>query len=100
VSDAGPGVAPSDRERIFEKFTRLVDHLTQTAGGTGLGLYISRRLVEGMGGTISVGPSSEGGAAFRFTLPAAPGRRANNGNDNGVRRHPAAVEPPETITLP
>lgn len=69
VFDRGPGVDPSDRERIFEKFTRLGSHLTRSVGGVGLGLYISKRLVEGMGGRIWVEEAPEGGAAFAFTIP-------------------------------
>jgi signal transduction histidine kinase len=56
---------------VFERFTRLGDHLTRTVGGAGLGLFIARRLVEGMGGTIAVGAGPTGGASFSFTLPAA-----------------------------
>jgi PAS domain S-box-containing protein len=71
VEDAGPGVPAEDRARIFDKFTRLGDHLTRPQQGVGLGLYIVRRSVEAMGGTVEVGESSLGGAAFRVRLPAA-----------------------------
>jgi len=74
VEDRGTGIAPEDRQLVFERFTRLGDHLTREQGGAGLGLYIARRLVEGMGGRIEVGQSRGGGAAFRFTLPGAPVR--------------------------
>ncbi|MGQ0831905.1 MAG: sensor histidine kinase, partial [Microthrixaceae bacterium] len=46
VSDNGPGVPASDRERIFDKFTRLGDHLTRPQQGVGLGLFIARRSLE------------------------------------------------------
>jgi K+-sensing histidine kinase KdpD len=69
VADEGPGVRPEDREKIFERFIRLGDHLTREAQGVGLGLFITRRLVEGMNGKIWVGDSPEGGAAFTFSLP-------------------------------
>lgn len=71
VEDRGPGIDESERERVFERFTRLGNHLTRRAGGAGLGLFIARRLVEGMGGTISVSAAPGGGAAFSFTLPVA-----------------------------
>jgi two-component system sensor histidine kinase KdpD len=71
VADHGPGVALADRERIFEKFTRLGDHLTRPQQGVGLGLYIVRRSVEAMGGTVWVDPVDGGGAAFSFSLPVA-----------------------------
>jgi PAS domain S-box-containing protein len=69
VSDHGPGVPPGDRERIFDKFTRLGDHLTRPQQGVGLGLYIARSSVEQMGGRIWCADSPGGGATFGFTLP-------------------------------
>jgi PAS domain S-box-containing protein len=70
VSDGGPGVAPGDRERIFEKFTRLGSHLTRPQQGVGLGLYIARSSLEQMGGRIWCDERPGGGARFGFTLPA------------------------------
>ena len=69
VSDEGPGVPPSDRDRVFDKFTRLGDHLTRPQQGVGLGLYIARRSLEEMGGDIWCGDAPDGGASFGFTLP-------------------------------
>ncbi|MFB0875202.1 MULTISPECIES: sensor histidine kinase [unclassified Sphingobium] len=68
VIDQGPGVAQADRERIFEKFERLG---RDDAGGSGLGLYISRRLARAMGGDIIIGGAPGEGARFILTLPAA-----------------------------
>jgi signal transduction histidine kinase len=65
----------SDRERIFEKFTRLGDHMTRPQQGVGLGLYIVRRSLEAMSGTVWVDESPGGGATFSFSLPVAPVRR-------------------------
>lgn len=70
VTDNGPGIEPAERDRVFERFTRLGNHLTRRVGGAGLGLFIARRLVEGMGGRITVAEAPEGGASFSFTLPA------------------------------
>lgn len=70
VSDEGPGVPQADRERIFDKFTRLGDHLTRPQQGVGLGLYITRRSLERMDGQIWCEAAPTGGAAFAFTLPA------------------------------
>jgi PAS domain S-box-containing protein len=75
VTDAGPGVPAEDRSRIFDRFTRLGDHLTRAEPGVGLGLYIARRSLERMGGTIDVDAAEGGGAAFTFTLPAAAASR-------------------------
>jgi len=74
VADRGPGVPVADRERIFDKFTRLGDHLTRPQQGVGLGLYIVRRSVEAMNGTVWVDEAAGGGAAFSFSLPVAPAR--------------------------
>jgi PAS domain S-box-containing protein len=72
VLDRGSGVSEADRSRIFDKFTRLGDHLTRPQQGVGLGLYIVRRSVEAMGGEVWVDARDEGGSAFSFTLPIAP----------------------------
>jgi signal transduction histidine kinase len=53
VSDDGLGFAPEDAEMIFEKFQRLGDELKRATPGTGLGLYIVKRLVELSGGTVA-----------------------------------------------
>jgi len=66
VSDQGKGIADADHARIFEKFER-VDPLEP--GGTGLGLYIARRLARAMGGDIVCQSAPGQGARFTFTLP-------------------------------
>jgi len=66
VADQGKGVAPEDQERIFEKFERVDPG---EPGGTGLGLYIARRLARAMGGDLSVDSAPGQGARFTFTLP-------------------------------
>lgn len=65
VHDAGPGVPPDQRDRIFEPF------FTNREDGTGLGLFVSYGIVERHGGRIEVGDSPEGGACFTLTLPLA-----------------------------
>jgi nitrogen-specific signal transduction histidine kinase len=66
VLDQGSGIDVDDRERIFEKFQRL-DRTGD--GGSGLGLYISRRLARAMGGDLTVDEASGGGAKFTLRLP-------------------------------
>jgi signal transduction histidine kinase len=66
VGDQGKGIAPEDQARIFEKFER-VD--TSEQGGSGLGLYIARRLARAMGGDIVVDSALGEGARFILTLP-------------------------------
>ncbi len=71
VEDSGPGVPAAERDRVFERFARLDRSRTSSTGGFGLGLAICRRLVETMGGTISVEDSVLGGARFCVTLDSA-----------------------------
>jgi PAS domain S-box-containing protein len=71
VRDEGLGVPPAEHRRIFEKFYRLDPDLTRGVGGTGLGLYISRELLERMGGRIWVESSGTGGSVFVAELPLA-----------------------------
>jgi signal transduction histidine kinase len=68
VADQGKGIAQEDQTRIFEKFERVDP---SEPGGTGLGLYIARRLARAMGGDIAVDSAPGQGARFVFTLPAA-----------------------------
>jgi signal transduction histidine kinase len=69
VADAGPGIPAADRERVFEKFYRSGPQTTRAAGGTGLGLYISRELTERMGGRLRVESEAGDGARFVVELP-------------------------------
>jgi PAS domain S-box-containing protein len=67
VLDDGPGVDPDQQERIFELFARA--KATSRLPGAGIGLFVVRRLVEAMGGRVTVANRPEGGAAFAVTLP-------------------------------
>ena len=73
VRDEGVGIPQREQQRIFEKFYRLYPETTRGVGGTGIGLYICRELVQRMGGRIWV-ESSEGiGSTFFVELPLASG---------------------------
>jgi len=71
VRDEGLGVAADEQERIFEKFYRADPQMTRGVGGTGLGLYICRELIDRMGGRIWVEPNEEKGSTFFFELRTA-----------------------------
>lgn len=68
VADRGVGITPEDRDRIFERFYRA--EAQRSTSGLGLGLYISRMLVEANGGRIQVESQPGRGSIFSFTLPA------------------------------
>jgi len=69
VIDHGQGIAPEDLPRIFDRFSRVKGE--RRADSVGLGLYITRKLVEAHGGRIRVESTPGEGSTFRFTLPLA-----------------------------
>jgi signal transduction histidine kinase len=71
VADDGPGIARGDRDRVFERFTRLDESRDRPTGGTGLGLAIVGEIVDLYGGSVHVADSPVG-ARFVVRLPAAP----------------------------
>jgi len=71
VEDDGPGIAPADRDRVFERFVRLDAARARDAGGSGLGLAIVAELVEAHGGSTVIGESPLGGAMVEVRLPRA-----------------------------
>jgi signal transduction histidine kinase len=84
VRDAGPGIPPDEVQRIFERFHQTESAQTRRSEGFGLGLYITKRLVEAMGGWISVDSEVGRGSTFAVTLPA-------------VRNLPAPAPPPAAM---
>jgi PAS domain S-box-containing protein len=70
VTDSGPGFEAGEDERLFDLFYRG-KRTEKAAGGTGIGLFIAKVLVEAMGGTIEAVPLQPRGASFRFTIPIA-----------------------------
>ncbi|HET9598139.1 MAG TPA: HAMP domain-containing sensor histidine kinase [Anaeromyxobacteraceae bacterium] len=71
VADEGPGIAPADQERIFERFERAVADADKTPG-FGVGLYVARQIVRAHGGELWVESAPGRGATFSFALPARP----------------------------
>lgn len=71
VADSGPGVAPEERDRIFDGFYRPPD--VRDTPGSGVGLAIVKEVVEDVGGRIAVDESGDGGALFTVEVPGSPG---------------------------
>jgi signal transduction histidine kinase len=70
VADNGAGISASDRERVFERFQRNTDPAFRHVSGTGLGLFISRQLAEGHGGSLAIESSTpDDGTVFALVLP-------------------------------
>ena len=70
VTDTGPGISPEDARRLFRPFSQVDAGLTRRHGGTGLGLYISQRLAQLLGGRIDVTSELGVGSTFTLTLPS------------------------------
>jgi len=69
VRDQGPGVAPSERETIFERFARGSAAINANSRGSGIGLAVVRLLMEAMGGSVLAADAPGGGADFQLHLP-------------------------------
>jgi signal transduction histidine kinase/CheY-like chemotaxis protein len=97
VADTGIGMEADERERVFEEFRQADSTLSRRHGGTGLGLAITRRLVDRMGGAVTVESTPGKGSEFRVDLPLAAGpdsEPAASGDDlAGVSVLLAGVEP-------
>ncbi len=86
VADTGIGIAPEHREKIFESFVQADATTEREYGGTGLGLAVSRQLVELHGGRLAVESEPGRGSVFSFTLPVAEGEE-----QEGVEPRPATA---------
>ncbi len=89
VSDTGMGIAPEERERIFQPFYRVVDAHSSFEGGSGLGLSIARSIAVAHGGSVRVESEPGGGSVFRVLLPVdstpeTPPAAANPGGESGL----------------
>jgi signal transduction histidine kinase len=91
VRDTGPGIAPEHRSRIFEEFQQADTSTTRPKGGAGLGLAISKRIVEMHGGTLKLLESEVGrGSTFGFTLPRGGPPRAVPASEPIAEAHASA----------
>ncbi|MFO1131683.1 MAG: ATP-binding protein [Hyphomicrobiales bacterium] len=96
VSDSGIGMSEDEQQRIFEEFTQANEATRQMFGGTGLGLTISRRLVEAMNGTISVRSTPGAGSSFDVVLPLS--ETAQLGSQDLLRRRRFILAASPSIT--
>ncbi len=72
TEDQGIGIPADQINSIFERYHRVEDGMTRRISGTGLGLYISKMLIETQGGKIWVESTPGKGSRFYFTVPVAP----------------------------
>jgi PAS domain S-box-containing protein len=93
VTDTGPGIRPELIDRLFVPFDRLEADTTEVQG-TGLGLALSLRLVEAMGGSIEVDSTPGDGSTFSFSLPVGPPEAAADDE----RRRPPVSRPDEATS--
>lgn len=110
VEDTGIGIEPAQLNRLFEPFRQADESTSRKYGGTGLGLVISKNLIELMGGTLEVQSQAGAGSRFAFRLPFEPADAANGGSmpppeaaaPDSEHAYPSCttvIEPPVNVLL-
>lgn len=87
VKDSGIGIAPEDQDLIFKPFSKVENSAARKYGGNGLGLAISKALVEKLGGTIFLSSSINQGATFTFTIPRTEAKKVEVNERVKVESH-------------
>ena len=90
VHDTGAGIAPDDQQRQFLAFSRLEAAERDAIEGTGLGLHLSRKLAQALGGTLELESSSGHGSTFTLSLPGTPGALTPSPHGAEAARPPRA----------
>jgi two-component system phosphate regulon sensor histidine kinase PhoR len=99
VEDRGPGIPLADRERIFERFTRLGNELRREEQGTGIGLAIVKHIAEAHGAKISVEDRTDGGARFVLQATAPPGQTMRSSSKMGADQFSLKKKNPENAAV-
>jgi signal transduction histidine kinase len=81
VTDEGPGLTPEDRSKLFRKFQRLSPQPTAGESSTGLGLSVTKEIIEMHGGTIRVESEPGKGSTFTIELPSGGAKETGGGED-------------------
>ncbi|HYG84100.1 MAG TPA: ATP-binding protein [Verrucomicrobiae bacterium] len=100
VHDTGIGIPAEDVPHLFQKFYRVDNSDTREIGGTGLGLYLTRRLVEGMNGRIWVESEYQKGSTFYIEIPRVSHEEAVAKIEAGVGNVEAPVMPSSAVAVP
>lgn len=100
VTDSGPGIAPEDIPHLFQKFYRVDTSATRTVGGTGLGLYLCRQIIELYGGRTWVDSAIGRGSSFHFSLPLIPADKLSGLELVNTSPERVANTPPTQTPIP
>ena len=93
-------ISDSDRDRVFERFQRTNDPAFREVSGTGLGLFISRQLAEGHGGSLAIESSTPGmGTVFALAIPLVPVGTDRIQDGPGESADPPVAEPAGMVSL-
>ncbi len=99
VQDTGCGIAPEDQEKIFEPFVQAKGGLNREHGGTGLGLALTRKQVNLLGGSIRLQSEEGKGSCFTIELPAAPDSQAAKTTDAASEDETATATEAEPVEV-